>query len=117
MLECTKAAEAAGFDCAMSSDHFKPWSRTQGHSGHAWSWMGAALATTRFPVGLISVPGYRYHPAILAQASATLAEMFGERFWFALGSGERLNEDMTGVPWPSKPERNAKLTECAKVMR
>jgi coenzyme F420-dependent glucose-6-phosphate dehydrogenase len=111
------AAEEAGFDCAMSSDHFKPWSRTQGHSGHAWSWMGAALARTRFPVGLISVAGYRYHPAIIAQAAATLAEMFGERFWFALGSGERLNEDMTGMQWPSKPERNAKLSECARVVR
>jgi coenzyme F420-dependent glucose-6-phosphate dehydrogenase len=117
MLECTIAAEAAGFDCAMSSDHFKPWSRTQGHSGYSWSWIGAALARTRFPLGLISVAGYRYHPAIIAQAAATLGEMFGERFWFALGSGERLNEDITGMPWPSKPERNAKLAECAAVIR
>lgn len=117
LLACTIAAEAAGFDCAMSSDHFKPWSRSQGHSGHSWSWMGAALARTRFPVGLISVAGYRYHPAIIAQAAATLAEMFGDRFWFALGSGERLNEDIIGVAWPSKPERNAKLTECAGLIR
>lgn len=117
LLACVIAAEQAGFDAAMSSDHFKPWSRTQGHSGYAWSWMGAALARTRFPVGLISIPGYRHHPGILAQAAATLGEMFGDRFWFALGSGERLNEDFTGMPWPSKPERNAKLTECAGVIR
>jgi probable non-F420 flavinoid oxidoreductase len=117
MLACTLAAETAGFQCAMSSDHFKPWSRAQGHSGFSWSWMGAALARTRFPVGLISVAGYRYHPAIVAQAAATLGEMFGERFWFALGSGERLNEDITGMPWPTKAERNAKLSECAGIIR
>jgi probable non-F420 flavinoid oxidoreductase len=117
MLQLTLAAEAAGFQCAMSSDHFKPWSRTQGHSGYSWAWMGAALARTRFPIGLISVAGYRYHPAIVAQAAATLGEMFGDRFWFALGSGERLNEDIIGTAWPTKAERNAKLTECATVVR
>ena len=117
LLECTIAAEAAGFHCAMSSDHFKPWSRTQGHSGFSWAWLGAALARTHFPIGLITVAGYRYHPAIVAQAAATLGEMFGERFWYALGSGERLNEDITGMAWPTKSERNAKLTECAKVIR
>jgi coenzyme F420-dependent glucose-6-phosphate dehydrogenase len=117
LLECAVAAEAAGFQCAMSSDHFKPWSRTQGHSGLSWSWMGAALARTRFPIGLITVAGYRYHPAIVAQAAATLGEMFGERLWFALGSGERLNEDITGIPWPTKAERNAKVAECVTVIR
>jgi coenzyme F420-dependent glucose-6-phosphate dehydrogenase len=116
-LDYVVAAEAAGFQCAMSSDHFKPWSRTQGHSGYAWSWMGAALARTRFPIGLISVAGYRYHPAIVAQAAATLGEMFADRFWFALGSGERINEDITGLPWPAKPQRNEKLAECAGVIR
>jgi probable non-F420 flavinoid oxidoreductase len=117
LLACTIAAEEAGFQCAMSSDHFKPWSRTQGHSGHSWSWMGAALARTRFPIGLICAAGYRYHPAVVAQAASTLGEMFGERFWFALGSGERVNEDITGLAWPMKPQRNEKLTECANVIR
>jgi coenzyme F420-dependent glucose-6-phosphate dehydrogenase len=117
MLEYTIAAEQAGFDCAMSSDHFKPWSRSQGHSGYSWSWLGAAMARTKFPVGLICAAGYRYHPAVVAQAAATLAEMFPERFWFALGSGERLNEDVTGLPWPSKAERNEKMKECAQIIR
>jgi probable non-F420 flavinoid oxidoreductase len=117
MLEYTIAAEQAGFDCAMSSDHFKPWSRTQGHSGYSWSWLGAALARTKFPVGVICAAGYRYHPAIVAQAAATLEEMFPGRFWFALGSGERVNEDVTGLPWPSKPERNQKMMECAGIIR
>jgi coenzyme F420-dependent glucose-6-phosphate dehydrogenase len=117
LLACMAEAENAGFDCGMASDHFKPWSRTQGHSGHAWSWLGAALARTRFPIGVITVAGYRYHPAVIAQAAATLAEMFPRRFWFALGSGERLNEDIIGEPWPPKEERNARLRECAAIIR
>lgn len=117
LLKYTVLAEQAGFDCAMSSDHFKPWSRSQGHSGHSWSWLGAALARTTFPIGMICAAGYRYHPAVVAQAAATLTEMFPDRFWLALGSGERVNEDITGLPWPSKPERNDKMKECAGVIR
>jgi coenzyme F420-dependent glucose-6-phosphate dehydrogenase len=100
----------------MSSDHFKPWGPAQGHSGFAWSWVGAAMQATNLPLGMISAPGYRYHPAILAQGAATLAEMFPGRFWLALGSGQRLNEDVTGLPWPEKSERNARLMECAAVI-
>lgn len=117
LLKHTIAAEQAGFDCAMSSDHFKPWSRSQGHSGYSWSWLGAALARTKFPIGVIAAAGYRYHPAIVAQAAATLTEMFPDRFWLALGSGERVNEDIMGLPWPSKPERNDKMKECADIVR
>ena len=76
LLRLVQAAEAAGFDCAMSSDHFRPWGAAQGQSGFAWSWLGAALQATVLPFGVISAPGYRYHPAILAQAAATLGEMF-----------------------------------------
>ena len=65
----------------MCSDHFAPWSARQGHSGFAWSWLGAALATTSLPFGVVNAPGQRYHPAIIAQASATLAAMFPGRFW------------------------------------
>lgn len=117
LLTLARQAEAAGFDAAMSSDHFRPWGKAQGHSGHAWSWLGAAMASTSLPFGVISAPGYRYHPAILAQGAATLAEMFPERFWLALGSGQRLNEDITGLAWPDKPERNARLAECAAIIR
>ena len=117
LLALAHAAEAAGFDCAMSSDHFRPWGAAQGHSGFAWSWLGAAMATTALPFGVISAPGYRYHPAVLAQGAATLAEMFPGRFWLALGSGQRLNEDITGLAWPEKPERNTRLRECAEVIR
>jgi len=117
LLGLVQSAEGAGFHCAMSSDHFRPWSEAQGHSGFAWAFLGAAMQATRLPFGVISAPGYRYHPAIIAQGAATLAEMFPRRFWLALGSGQRLNEDLTGLPWPEKAERNARLRECAEVIR
>ena len=117
LLDLVRLAEAAGFEGAKCSDHFRPWGPSQGQSGFAWSWLGAAMAATRLPFGNISAPGYRYHPAILAQAAATLAEMFPDRFWLALGSGQRLNEDITGLAWPEKAERNARLRECAEIMR
>jgi probable non-F420 flavinoid oxidoreductase len=117
MLRYVQHAEAVGFDCAMSSDHFKPWGPAQGHSGYAWSWLGAAMQATSLPFGIISAPGYRYHPAIIAQGAATLAEMYPDRLWLALGSGQRLNEDITGTAWPEKAERNARLSECASVIR
>jgi probable non-F420 flavinoid oxidoreductase len=117
LLRWTKRAEEAGFACAMSSDHFHPWSERQGQSGYAWSWLGAALEGTRLPFGIISAPGYRYHPAIIAQGAATLSQMYPGRLWLALGSGEAINEAITGLPWPDKPERNARLLECAQIIK
>lgn len=117
LLDLVREAEAVGFDAAMSSDHLAPWSLSQGQSGFSWSWMGAALATTSFPIGMVVAPGQRYHPVIVAQAMATLAEMFPDRYWGALGSGEALNEHVTGDPWPPKAEREARLAECVDVIR
>jgi probable non-F420 flavinoid oxidoreductase len=117
MLRLAKAAEAAGFTAAMSSDHIAPWGEIQGHSGHAWSFLGAALQATRLPFGVITVPGWRYNVAVTAQSIATLAEMFPGRTWTALGSGEALNEHITGEAWPEKAERNARLRECVDVIR
>src|SRR5215217_6888523 len=117
LLRLVVAAEEAGFDCAKSSDHFHPWSERQGESGFAWSWLGAAMQATKFGIGIISAPGYRYHPAILAQAAATIGEMYPDRLWLALGSGEAINEAITGEPWPEKAERNARLRECVDIMR
>ncbi|KAB8140029.1 TIGR03885 family FMN-dependent LLM class oxidoreductase [Chloroflexia bacterium SDU3-3] len=116
LLRYVQEAEQAGFTRAMCSDHFYPWSVGQGQSGFAWSWLGAALQATSLPLGVVTTPGYRYHPAVLAQAGATLAEMFPGRFWVAVGSGELLNEHITGEAWPPKPERNARLKECAEIM-
>ncbi len=67
--------------------------------------------------GTVCAPGQRYHPAVIAQAAATLSRMYGDRFWLALGSGEALNEHITGEAWPSKPHRQARLEECVDVMR
>lgn len=117
LLALLRLAEEAGFDCAKSSDHFHPWSERQGQSGFAWSWLGSAMQATRFPIGMISAPSYRYHPAILAQAAATVGEMYEGRLWLALGSGEAINESITGEAWPDKPERNARLLECVEIIR
>jgi len=117
LLEYAQAAEKAGFNAGLSSDHFHPWSDRQGESGYAWSWLGAALQATSLSFGVVCAPGQRYHPAIIAQAAATLAEMFPNRFWVALGSGQALNEQITGEGWPAKAERNERLRECVDVIR
>jgi probable non-F420 flavinoid oxidoreductase len=117
LLEYVQAAEKAGFTAALSSDHFHPWSERQAESGFAWSWLGAAMQATSLPFSVVCAPGQRYHPAIIAQAAATLAEMFPSRFWVCLGSGQALNEKITGEAWPSKAERNARLHECVDVIR
>ncbi len=117
LLEYVQLADQYGFTGVLASDHFHPWSETQGESGHVWSWLGAAMQATALTFGTVNAPGYRYHPAVIAQSAATLRELFGERFWLAIGSGQRLNEGITGEHWPVKDERNARLLECADVMR
>jgi coenzyme F420-dependent glucose-6-phosphate dehydrogenase len=120
LIALARHAEAAGFDAAFSSDHIHPWSVRQKHSGFIWAWLGAAMqATDRLPFSGITVPGgWRYHPAVVAQAIATLGQMFPGRLpWFALGSGEALNESVVGTPWPSKQERNSRLRDGARIIR
>lgn len=117
LLADVRRAEQAGFQAVWSSDHLAPWSTRQGESGFSFAWLGAAMATTALPFGLVCAPGQRYHPAVAAQAVATLEEMFPGRFAVALGSGENLNEHVTGDPWPDKPTRNARLRECADIIR
>jgi probable non-F420 flavinoid oxidoreductase len=117
LLAHLREAEAAGFRAAMSSDHFSPWSERQGESGFAWSFLGAALEATELPFGVVNAPGQRYHPAIVAQAAATLCELFPGRLWVALGTGEASNEHITGDHWPGKTKRKARLRECVDVMR
>ena len=117
LLRAVRRAEEAGFAAGMSSDHFSPWSERQGESGFAWSFLGAALAQSTLPFGVVNAPGQRYHPAIIAQAAATLCEMFPDRLWIALGTGEASNEHITGGGWPAKDERTARLRECVDVMR
>jgi coenzyme F420-dependent glucose-6-phosphate dehydrogenase len=110
-------AEQAGFDGIHSSDHFHPCSKRQRQSGFSFSWMGAAMQATQLPFSMVCAPGQRYHPAIVAQAIATLGELFPGRIDFELGSGEALNEVITGEEWPAKKNRNDRLLECVNIIR
>jgi coenzyme F420-dependent glucose-6-phosphate dehydrogenase len=117
LLALVQLAEKAGFNACLSSDHFAPWSMDQGESGFAWSWLGSAMQATSLSFGIVNAPGQRYHPAIIAQAAATLTEMFPERLWVAMGSGQNINEQITGDHWPIKKDRNARLKECVDIIR
>lgn len=117
LLRYAKLAEEAGFTSINCSDHFNPWSERQGQSGFSFAWLGAAMINSSLPFGVVCTPGYRYHPAVVAQAAATLAEMFPGRFWMSLGSGEALNERITGEKWPLKEERNERLLESSQVIK
>ncbi|MGQ3888167.1 TIGR03885 family FMN-dependent LLM class oxidoreductase [Legionella sp. CNM-1927-20] len=117
LLDYVRQAEQAGFDFAFSSDHFHPWNRKQGHSAFSWAWLGVAMSQTSFEYGLINCPTFRYHPAMVAQAAATIDSLFPKRFWLCLGSGQALNEAITGLHWPAKEERNARLKEAADIIR
>ncbi|WP_169077529.1 TIGR03885 family FMN-dependent LLM class oxidoreductase [Microcella alkalica] len=118
LLDAVALAEQVGFTDAMGSDHFAPWSEEQGHSAFSFAWMGAALERAKtLRIGQVHAPGQRIHPAISAQAIATLEVMNPGRYWVALGSGENLNERITGDAWPPKEVRNARLRECVDVIR
>jgi len=117
LLEYMQLAEQSGFQAGMCSDHFHPWNEQQGQAGFTWSWLGAALQATNLSYGMVCAPGQRYNPAIIAQAAATLSEMFPERLWCAFGTGQFLNEHITGDSWPPKPERKKRLEEAVAVIR
>ncbi len=117
LLKWCQRAESVGFGSVMASDHFHPWVPSQGQSAFVWSWMGALGATTnlRFGTG-VTPPGYRYHPAVLAQAAATLEAMFPGRFYLGLGAGEALNEHIVGGYWPEAPVRLERLMESIEII-
>ena len=98
-------AEEVGFTAAMCSDHLEPWSERQGHSGMAWPWLGAALASTNLSFGTVTAPGQRYHPVVVAHAIATLGQMFPGRFGTALGSVGMIHESALRGPGPTSPPR------------
>lgn len=119
LLDYVQAAERAGFQAIMTSDHLAPWSERQGNAGNNWAWLGAAMAKTSLPFGSLAIPGgWRYHPVVLAHLIATLSAMFPERLrWIALGSGEALNENAVGRGWPDKTERNERLEAGSDIIR
>lgn len=112
------AAEQAGFDFSVTSDHFQPWLSEQGHAGYAWSILGAAAqATERIPLmTYVTAPILRYHPAIVAQKAATMQILSGGRFRLGLGSGENLNENVVGMRWPMVGVRLEMLSEAVDII-
>src|SRR5215472_13675212 len=99
LLEFGVQAEDNGFDSIAISDHFQPWRHTRGHAPFSFAWLGAVGARTkRIELGTsVVTPTFRYHPAIVAQAMATLACLFPSRVWLGIGSGESLNEVPLGI--------------------
>lgn len=114
-----RRAERAGFDYLQISDHFHPWTLSQGHSPFVWGVLGAvAEVTDSVPVmTAVTCPTIRMHPAIVAQAAATAAAQFEGRFILGVGSGERLNETVAGDRWPALSIRLDMLAEAVEVMR
>jgi coenzyme F420-dependent glucose-6-phosphate dehydrogenase len=113
------AAEKAGFPFALISDHFHPWIDRQGESPFVWSVLGGiAASTTDLVVGTgVTCPLLRVHPAVIAQAAATTASLFGGRFFLGVGTGENLNEHIVGHRWPPTALRREMLGEAVEVMR
>jgi coenzyme F420-dependent glucose-6-phosphate dehydrogenase len=111
-------AERHGFRGTMASDHFQPWLPSHGQSGFVWSVLGAIGQATTGDFGPgVTTPSFRMHPAVVAQASATLAAMHPGRHWLGIGSGEAINEHVTGTYWPEPAERIARMFEAIEVIR
>jgi coenzyme F420-dependent glucose-6-phosphate dehydrogenase len=113
-------AERAGFDSVFVSDHFQPWRNTDGHAPNCFVWLGAlAMRTQRVTIGTsVVTPSFRYHPAVVAQAFATLGALAGDerRVVLGLGTGESLNEVPLGIEWPDQKERFARLKEATELI-
>jgi len=112
-------AEEIGFDLAAISDHFSPWLDEEGHAPFIWSVLGGIAVRTQ-QIGLmtaVTCPSFRYHPAIVAQAAATVSLLAGPRFRLGLGSGERLNEHVVGGEWPATDVRQERLEEAIELIQ
>jgi len=113
------AAEKVGFDFEVSSDHYSPWLTSQGHAPYAWAVLGAvAQATSRVELATyVTCPTLRYHPAVIAQKSATMQLLSEGRFILGLGAGENLNEHVVGQGWPAVDARQDMLEEAVTIIR
>ena len=119
LVRYAAAAEDAGFDFEVCSDHYSPWLVAQGHAPYAWTVLGAvAQATKRVELmTYVTCPIIRYHPAVVAQKAATMQVLSDGRFLLGLGSGENLNEHVTGEGWPPIDQRQDMLVEAATIIR
>jgi G6PDH family F420-dependent oxidoreductase len=117
VLDYCAAAEAAGFSGVMAADHLQPWTPQQGQASFVWEVLAAAGARTRGDLGPgVTCPSFRMHPAIVAQAAATLEVMYPGRTWLGLGSGEALNEHVVASYWPEVPERINRMFEAIEII-
>jgi len=111
-------AEQAGFSGVMAADHYQPWVPAQGQAAFVWNVLAAVGERTTGGFGPgVTCPSFRFHPSIVAQAAATMEAMYPGRFWLGLGSGEALNEHITGEYWPEAPERLARMWEAIEVIQ
>jgi coenzyme F420-dependent glucose-6-phosphate dehydrogenase len=119
LLDLAVAAERAGFDSVWTSDHFQPWRHTDGHAPNALVWLGAASqATSRVVLGTsVLTPSFRYNPAVVAQAFATLGCLVPGRVILGVGTGESMNEVPVGIDWPEQSERFARLKESVQLIQ
>jgi F420-dependent hydroxymycolic acid dehydrogenase len=119
LLRIGVAAERAGFDMLATSDHFQPWQANERHCGEAWVTLGALGQRTRqaWMGPAVTCPTLRYHPAVVAEAFATLSQLYPGRMFLGLGSGEALNEQAATGMWPSWPERWERLIEAVSIIR
>ncbi len=118
LLDFAVEAERHNFDTIWSSDHFHPWSHNGANSGFALSWLGiAAERTSRVRIGSVSATIMRYHPAIIAQAFATLDFIFPGRIFLCLATGEAMNEMPLGLKWPSYQKRLMRIRESFEIIR
>lgn len=116
-VELAVHAEARGFSGVMAADHFQPWVPQQGQSAFVWNVLAALGERTTGDLGPgVTTPTFRWHPAMVAQASATLAAMYPGRHWLGLGSGEALNEHVVGGYWPEAPERINRMFEAIEII-
>jgi len=117
VLDYCARAESAGFSGVMAADHFQPWTPQQGHASFVWEVLAVAGARTSGDLGPgVTCPSFRMHPAIVAQAAATLEVMYPGRTWLGLGSGEALNEHVVGGYWPEAPERINRMFEAIEII-
>jgi G6PDH family F420-dependent oxidoreductase len=117
-VEYCEYAEQRGFSGVMAADHFQPWVPQQGQSAFVWNVLAAIGERTKGDFGPgVTAPTFRWHPAMVAQASATMAAMYPGRHWLGLGSGEALNEHVTGGYWPETAERINRMFEAIDIIR
>ena len=111
-------AEQHGFSGSMAADHFQPWVPAQGEASFVWNVLTAIGERTRGDLGPgVTCPSFRFHPAIVAQAAATLEAMYPGRTWLGIGSGEALNEHMIGQYWPEAGERSLRMFEAVELIK